>query len=166
MYARIKRWWPALLILLAVVVVALGALDGQWWREVYYGRPLELDVFAIAQLPLPLIEAYGSNRWHEGMDAIWEPESGCLYVLVRWGQKPTGGYYVEPQGASLRRRPGGWTVVVSSRYVTPQPGHPVIEVVTFPAAGARIKLPQPPGSFKVVPVDQNGRVRGDVLTLP
>ncbi len=153
-------------MLLAVLVVALGALDGQWWQDVYYGRPLPLDVFAIAQLPLPLIEAYGTNRWSEGVDALWDAESGFLYVLVRWGQKPTGGYCVEPQRAALRRRPGGWTVVVTSNYVTPAPGHPVIEVVTFPAAGARIKLEQPPGQFRVVAVDQRGRARGEPVTLP
>ncbi len=72
-------------VLLAVLVVALAGADGQWWQDVYYGRPLPLDVFAIAQPFLPLIEAYGTNRWSYMPTYCGTPNQACI-VLVRWGQ--------------------------------------------------------------------------------
>ena len=164
---RANRWLVLLILLLAAGALVLGYGDGAWWRGVWLGRGLELEPLEVSQLPLPLVEAYGDRRWTEGVDAIWDPAAGTVHVLIRWGQRPTGGYQVLAKGARLVRRPLGWQVRVEAEYVSPSPGQPVIEVVTFPAAGARIVLGEgAPAQFTVVVYDQRGKVHGSAKPEP
>ena len=60
--------------------------------------------------------------------------------MLRWGQKPTGGYRVVPKEVRVVRRWGKCQIRIRAEYVVPEPGQPVIEVATFPAAGLRIAL--------------------------
>jgi hypothetical protein len=131
------------------------------------GDPLPLEVVSLGELPLPLLEAYASRRWHEGVDANYHEETGVLHVLIRWGQRPSGGHRVVPRSAAMVRRPQGWQVRVQADYVAPAPGQPVIEVLTFPAAGVRIRLPaRTPARFSVAVADQQGKLRGSSRELP
>jgi len=164
---REHSWLAVLAAVALLVLLAAGAREADWWRDVVHGCPLELESLSVAELPLPLLESYGQNRWHEGIDALYDAETGLVYVLVRWGERPTGGYRIEPLSASLVRRLRGWQVRIKAEFVVPAPGQPVIEVLTFPAAGVRVDLGElRPHRLRVVVVDQRGKLKGSSPELP
>ncbi|MDP2870958.1 MAG: protease complex subunit PrcB family protein [Bacillota bacterium] len=155
---RARGWQVALALLLLGVVVWLGARDGAWWRDVCSGAPLEFEVLTVAELPIPLIEVYGQKRWAIGVDVYPGSGAGQIYVLLRRGQCPTGGYRIEPIAVRLVRRFAAYEIRVQSKYNIPQPGQMVIEVVTFPAVGLRIRADRKLTGCSVVALDQDGKV--------
>lgn len=149
------------LVLVVLALLALAMADGYWWRAVIAGVPLPFSQVALAELPPPLLEEYDRSRWAEGVDAWLGPGGESLYVLLRWGQKPTGGYRVVPLEARLVRRFGRAVIRVRAEYVTPEPGQPVIEVASFPGAGMRLLVRgYTVTGCTVVAVDQLGRGHG------
>lgn len=157
---RARPWHAVVALLLLGLVIWLGARDRLWWRDVSSGVPLEFDVLTVAELPLPLIEIYGQKRWSPGVDVYPGRGAGELYVLVRWGQCPSGGYKIEPVAVHLVKRFATEEIRVQVDFVTPAPGHPVIEIVTFPAVGIRIKADRRLTGASVVAIDQDGKVTG------
>jgi len=158
---KVRGWHIAALVLAVSMLVVLGAADGAWWHMVIAGAPLKTAPLALSELPPALVEAYGRSRWVEGVDALLDPGGDYLYVLIRWGQRPTGGYRVIPEDAHLIRRFGRCEIRVRARYVVPDPGQPVIEVASFPAAGVRLTV----RGFRVAgctvkAVDPQGRCHG------
>lgn len=157
---RARGWKVALALLLLGVVVWLGAGEGNWWRDVCSGAPLEFEVLMVAELPLQLIEVYGQKRWSPGVDVYPGSKAGEIYVLLRRGQCPTGGYRIEPVAVRLVRRFATYEIRVQSKYNIPESGQPVIEVVTFPAVGLRIWADRKLTACPVVALDQDGKSVG------
>ncbi|OGS69485.1 MAG: hypothetical protein A2Y96_02790 [Firmicutes bacterium RBG_13_65_8] len=163
---KLRGWHIAVLVLALAALLALGAADGGWWGPVIRGRPIPFTQLSIAELPLPLIEAYSETRWSEGVDACLDSAAGDLYILLRWGQQPTGGYRVVPKDVRVVRRWGQCQIRIRSDYVVPAPGQPVIEVATFPAAGLRITLQGiDPYDCTVVAFGLDGRPHGATAPL-
>lgn len=162
---RARVWYTALALVLLGAIVWLGAREGLWWRDVSSGIPLEFGVLTIAELPLQLIEAYGQKRWSPGVDACAGRVPGEVYILVRWGQCPSGGYRIEPVAVRLVKRFRAEEIRVQARYVAPEPGQPVIEIVTFPAVGLRIRADRRLTGCSVVVVDQDGKVMARTAPL-
>jgi hypothetical protein len=157
---RARPLHVVLFLVLVGVVVGLGALDGLWWRDVCKGAPLEFEVLTVAELPLPLIEMYAQKRWAAGVDVYPGSKANEIYVLLRRGQCPTGGYKIEPVAVSLVKRLSSYEIRTQSNYIVPEAGQPVIEVVTFPAVGLRVWADRRLTDCPVVSLDQDGKIMG------
>jgi hypothetical protein len=164
---RFRAWQAACLVLLAAALVWLHAAERSWWDAVFRGVPLELECVSLPELPLELAGAHWSKRSTQGVDAQYDASSGKLFILLRWGTCPTGGYRIVLRQARLIRRFANPLVVVRADYLPPDPGQPVIEVLTYPVVAAALRLDANRAhGVTVVAVDQDGAPRGRSTPLP
>lgn len=81
-----------------------------------------------ADLPAEVQAWYEAN--HETQGTYRLNHGGKTYILVAWGEKPTGGYTVEITGFEEQRE----VMVAKVKLVAPGPNDMVTQALTYPAA--------------------------------
>ncbi len=124
--ARIRRHGAGLLLLLA----ALTTLTACAARSAREAAP-ESEGIAFTRpdpdgLPGDLRQWVRENSRRRGTHVRHEGER--TYLLVAWGEKPTGGYAVRVEDLARGRQ----AEVAVVRLEAPQPGQPVTQAITYP----------------------------------
>lgn len=97
----------------------------------------ELKRLSAEEIPSPVHNWLNINKEHEGYGAFYG--EGHLFLAVKLGQRPTGGYAVLLGDI----QPGAQTTV-RVQEVAPKPWDFVTQVITYPRAVAGVQCPQRP----------------------
>ncbi|MGM0651916.1 MAG: protease complex subunit PrcB family protein [Bacillota bacterium] len=136
-----QRWLFLLLPLMFLLVMGCGEkvpaepVNGQ------EGNGEEVEVVSPDQLPAEIEEWIEDSR-QDFAGQIYELE-GVLYILVTYGEKPTGGYDVEITEIVLQDE----KVVVTAEFIEPAEDEMVTQALTYPYDLAMIEDPGLPVEF-------------------
>lgn len=125
-----------LIIITVVTVLGLAVLI----LAIFGGEKLEMEEIKglpTEEIPGPVHNWLNRNIEHERYGAFYG--EGHLYLVVKLGQRPTGGYTVLLGDVQL-----GAQATVRVKEVAPKPWDFVTQVLTYPRTVSRVQCPQRP----------------------
>lgn len=148
-----------LIVVLAAVVLAVATviLPSVLGGETF--TVAELERLADKDIPTAVYLWLEENKHSEGFGAFYS--QGWVYLAVRMGQRPTGGYSVHLGDAQAN---GDITVKV--HYKTPKPWDMVTQVITYPRTAVKVECPEgPPRAAIFLSVKDAVLAKVDIINL-
>ena len=136
-----KKLLPRKVLGIGIVIVLL--IIGGALYFIYFGGESNLEAMESlreAEIPGKVLVWLEEDKHDEGYGAFFS--EGYVYLAVRMGERPTGGYTVilgnaQQEGAQVRI-----TVVCK----VPKPWDIVTQVITYPRAVVKLACPEPPST--------------------
>lgn len=140
------NWKKIMMIAVIAIVVALSSWGG--WHIFMGDTDVNFRVLNEGEIPQQ-IASQVIPEYRQLERALACMVDGKVYVIATRGEKPTSGYELSIERMTLDEQDEVTTLVVYVRFVDPEPGMALTQVLTYPLQVAETELSKLPGQIQL-----------------